>query len=104
MINRKKIIAFASAVALAVVGHPSLAQDRYDLQPVSLNGILEESIVPAEPVMLAMLEEVVVTAIDLRDLVKPDDRVFTVNTGLGGRVMIHVYDRATDTWKYVGVK
>jgi hypothetical protein len=66
--------------------------------------MLDESIVPAEPVMLAMLEEVIVTATDISDLVKPDDRVFTVNTGLDGRVMVHVYDRATDTWKYVGVR
>lgn len=58
--------------------------------------------VKAQPVNVKMIqEEVVVVATDLSS-VNNNDGVFKV--GLSNTVLVHLYDKKTDSWKYVGTK
>lgn len=99
-----KFIALVAAAALAIVGHPAQAQDRYDFVPAkaSLYGIETVSVKYPSRELLRDIEEVVVTARDIRELVIPKVEIFSVRMGLSNKTLIHVYDEKSKTWKYVG--
>lgn len=104
MINRNKFTAFVAALALTIVGHPAQAQDRFDFAPVkAINyGIETVAVKHSKYEIVRNLEEVFVTASDLRDLVIPKVEIFSIQIGLGDKRMIHVYDEESNTWKFVG--
>lgn len=104
MINRNKFTAFVAALALAIVGHPAQAQDRFDFAPVKASSYGIETVTVKYPrhELIRNIEEVVVTASDIRDLVIPKVEIFSIQLGLGSKRMIHVYDEESNTWKYVG--
>lgn len=103
MKKSNKIIALAAATVLAITGHPASADDRYDFIPArNAYPHAEVVSVKATRALAASIEEVMVTAKDIRELVKPTVQVFNLRTGLENRVLVHVYDQKTNTWKFVG--
>ena len=101
--NRKLMAMFITMV-LSVVGHPALAQDRFSYQPVSIDSaeLFNKISKPLfASIKLKELEEVVVTGLDLS--ITSDDRIGYLYAGIQGRVMVHVYDSVTNSWKYVGM-
>jgi len=100
----RRLMAMVITMVLSVVGHPALAQDRFNYQPVSIDNaeLFNKINKPLfDPIELKELEEVVVSGLDLS--IRPDDRIFNLYVGIQGRVMVHVYDSVTDSWNYVGL-
>lgn len=97
-----KIIAFIAATALAIVGHPALAE-KYDFQPVSVKyPDVNVITVKSSMAFVDSLEEVIVTAKDMSELVKPSVQVFSLRLGHTNKQLIHVYDEQSNSWRFVG--
>jgi hypothetical protein len=102
--SKNKLAAFVAAVCLAVTGHPASADD-YKFDSIKVKHPSVEIIEVKETLKAKYaLEEVLVTAKDIRDLVKPTVQVFNLRVGLDNKVLVHVYDKKTDTWKFVGTE
>lgn len=67
----------------------------------SMNEMHEERIREIREHTIRNIEEMTVTAVDLSHMLMPDIEVYNVHVGLEGKVLVHVYDEFTNSWKYV---
>lgn len=68
----------------------------------SMNELNEERIREIRENTLQNIEEMTVTAVDLTQILNPDIEVYNLHVGLEGKVLVHVYDELSNSWKYVG--
>lgn len=101
---RNKFIAFAAATMLAITGHPAAADDHFSYRDVKVMypDVPVIEVKTSKALINAHIEEMLVTAQDLSEAVKPKVQVFNLRVGLNNKVLVHVYDKKTDTWKFVG--
>ena len=113
----KKLLATILATFALAAGFPAQAQE---LDLADYREALTKPIVPDAEFLQAMIElnetrireirentiqnieEMTVTAVDLSQVLNPDIEVYNLHVGLEGKVLVHVYDELSNSWKYVG--
>jgi hypothetical protein len=113
----KKLLATILATFALAAGFPVQAETGFDsasfrnaiTQPVvpaaflqSMNELNELRIREIRENTIRNIEEMTVTAVDLSQILIPDIEVYNLRVGLEGKVMVHVYDESSKSWKYVG--
>lgn len=111
----KKLLATILATFALAAGFPVQA----DTDMLSLREALTKPVMPEPAFLKSMtelneerireiresafqdLEELTVTAVDLSQVMSTNVKVYSMHVGIEGKVLIHVYDELSNTWKYV---
>ena len=87
-----EMASYRKALTSPVVPEPEFLQSINELNEQRLRELREDT--------FREIEEITVTAVDLSNLLTKNVLVYSMRVGLEGKVLIHVYDETTNTWKY----
>ena len=86
------MVSYRTALTKPVVPEPEFLKSIHELNQQRLRELREDT--------FKEIEEITVTAVDLSKLLTKNVLVYSMQVGLEGKVLIHVYDEDTNTWKY----
>jgi len=86
------MVSYRTALTKPVVPEPEFLKSINELNEQRLRELREDTFME--------IEEITVTAVDLSKLLTKNVLVYSMRVGLEGKVLIHVYDPASNTWKY----
>ena len=84
---------FREALTKPVVPSAEFLQSMNEMHELRIREIRQNT--------LRNIEEMTVSAIDLSQILMPDIEVYNVHVGLEGKVLVHVFDEPSNSWKYV---
>jgi hypothetical protein len=86
------MVNYRTALTKPVVPEPEFLNLIHELNQQRLRELREDT--------FKEIEEMTVTALDLSKILTRNVLVYSMQVGLEGKVLIHVYDEDTNTWKY----
>ena len=104
--HRNKLVALVLGAVLAVQGHPVLAEkmnhfDNYYSIEVKNAQLVDEAVERIHAKVTREVEEVLVTAKRIDLDVDVSKQQFVTRAGLSSTVLVHEFDPATNTWRYI---
>lgn len=89
------MVSYRDALTTPVMPEPEFLKSINELNDQRIREIRENA--------FKDIEEITVTAVDISQLLNTNVQVYSMRVGLEGKVLIHIYDQATNTWKYTPV-
>lgn len=87
------MVSYRTALTKPVVPEPEFLNSIHELNQQRLRELREDT--------FKEIEEMTVTAVDLsKNLLTKNVLIYSMQVGLEGKVLIHVYDPTSNTWKY----